>query len=190
MHAFPASNGAYLLAHRFVVISGCSGGGKSTLLAELKRRGYAVVEEPGRRVIAEELASGGTALPWIDLAAFLRRVSNMALADRTSAAAYKNWVFFDRSLVDAVSALDAIAGSSHLHTLFEEHRYHRCVFMTPPWPDIYVNDADRRHGFDEAVTEYDRLARDYPRLGYETIILPKVAAAERANLVLSTLDGA
>jgi len=74
--------------------------------------------------------------------------------------------------------------------LFEEHRYHRRVFMTPPWQGIYVNDADRRHGFDEAVTEYDRLARDYPRLGYKTIILPKVAAAERANLVLSTLDGA
>jgi hypothetical protein len=34
--------------NRFVVISGCSGGGKSTLLAELARRGQAVVEEPGR----------------------------------------------------------------------------------------------------------------------------------------------
>jgi predicted ATPase len=36
--------------NRFVVISGCSGGGKSTLLAELGRRGHAVVEEPGRRI--------------------------------------------------------------------------------------------------------------------------------------------
>ncbi|MPT22826.1 MAG: ATPase, partial [Starkeya sp.] len=39
---------------RFVVISGCSGGGKSTLLTELARRGFAVVEEPGRRIVAEE----------------------------------------------------------------------------------------------------------------------------------------
>ncbi|WP_207234152.1 AAA family ATPase [Pseudomonas aeruginosa] len=38
----------------FVAISGCSGGGKSTLLAELKLRGHAVVEEPGRRIIQEE----------------------------------------------------------------------------------------------------------------------------------------
>jgi predicted ATPase len=36
---------------RFVVISGCSGGGKSTLLAELARRGYRTVEEPGRRIV-------------------------------------------------------------------------------------------------------------------------------------------
>ena len=30
--------------NRRVVISGCSGGGKSTLLAELKRRGFSAVE--------------------------------------------------------------------------------------------------------------------------------------------------
>ena len=33
------------------VISGCSGGGKSTLLMELARRGHAVVDEPGRRIV-------------------------------------------------------------------------------------------------------------------------------------------
>ena len=42
--------------NRFVVISGCSSGGKSTLVVELGRRGYAVVEEPGRRIVKEELA--------------------------------------------------------------------------------------------------------------------------------------
>jgi predicted ATPase len=41
--------------NRFVVISGCSGGGKSTLLIELGRRGYATVEEPGRRIVKEEM---------------------------------------------------------------------------------------------------------------------------------------
>jgi len=51
---------------RFVVISGCSGGGKSTLLAELGSHGYATVEEPGRRIVKEELKAGGPALPWVD----------------------------------------------------------------------------------------------------------------------------
>jgi predicted ATPase len=54
------------LENRFVLISGCSGGGKSTLLAELSARGYPVVKEPGRRIIAGEFASGGSALPWGD----------------------------------------------------------------------------------------------------------------------------
>ena len=49
---------------RFVVISGCSGGGKSTLLIELGQRGYATVEEPGRRIVKEEMLGAGLALPW------------------------------------------------------------------------------------------------------------------------------
>jgi predicted ATPase len=53
--------------NRFILLSGCSGGGKSTLLAELAQRGFATIEEPGRRVVREELASGGDALPWIEV---------------------------------------------------------------------------------------------------------------------------
>src|SRR6187397_531426 len=81
---------------RFVVLSGCSGGGKSTLLAELRRRGHATVDEPGRRIVKEESADGGTALPWIDLAAFARRAIEVALADREEARDRPGWVFFDR----------------------------------------------------------------------------------------------
>ncbi|RCS22579.1 hypothetical protein DUT91_16925 [Phyllobacterium salinisoli] len=55
---------------RHVVLSGCSGGSKSTLLAELERRQFAVVSEPGRRIVEEELRGDGAALPWIDLSAF------------------------------------------------------------------------------------------------------------------------
>jgi len=86
-----------------VVISGCSGAGKSSLLSELAKRGFATVEEPGRRILREELASGGQALPWIDQKAFLRRVLVMAMDD-LNAAPRVSPVFFDRSLIDAASA--------------------------------------------------------------------------------------
>ena len=89
--------------NRFVVISGCSGGGKSTLLSELARRGHAVVEEPGRRDVAEEMRTGGSALPWVDAAAFARRAIEIALADRASAPDAGSWVFFDRGLIDAAA---------------------------------------------------------------------------------------
>ncbi|MEL6962475.1 MAG: AAA family ATPase, partial [Pseudomonadota bacterium] len=42
------------IMENFVVISGCSGGGKSTLLEALKRLGHGVVEEPGRRIVQSE----------------------------------------------------------------------------------------------------------------------------------------
>lgn len=67
---------------RFIILSGCSGGGKSTLLTQLARRGFATVEEPGRRIVIEETRNNGTALPWIDIEAFARRAIAMALEDR------------------------------------------------------------------------------------------------------------
>jgi predicted ATPase len=172
---------------RFVVISGCSGGGKSTLLIELARRGHAVVDEPGRRIVQEELGGDGSALPWVDGAAFARRVIGVALADRAAASRLGGWVFFDRGLVDAAAALKHLTGEPALTTLGEEHRYHRRVFIAPPWPEIYVNDPERRHGYDDAVLEHDRLVGVYPSLGYETVVLPKTGTPERADFIMRTL---
>ena len=170
----------------FVVISGCSGGGKSTLLAELARRGHAVVEEPGRRIVKEEQKGGGSALPWVDAAAFARRAVTVALADRASAGAQQGWVFFDRGLVDAAADLERLTGEQALSAV-QSHRYHRRVFLAPPWRDIYVADPERHHGFDTALAEYSRLLKAYPSLGYEVLVLPKVGVLERADFVLSTL---
>jgi predicted ATPase len=173
--------------NRFVVISGCSSGGKSTLLAELGRRGYAVVEEPGRRIIEDELAGDGLALPWVDATAFLRRAVAMALADRTSAIASKGWVFFDRGLIDAAAGLQHLTGEPVLEKLGQSQRYHRLVFLAPPWPEIYVQDPERRYGLDWAITEYSRLLEIYPTLGYELSILPKVGVVQRVDFVLDML---
>ena len=172
---------------RFVVISGCSGGGKSALLAELGRRGHVVVEEPGRRIVKEELQGGGTALPWVDETAFARRAIAMALADRTNADALGGWVFFDRSLVDAVVGLQHLTGEPVLATLGQSLRYNRRVFLAPPWPEIYEIDRERRHGLDAALAEYSRLCKAYPLLGYDVVVLPKIGVAARADFILNAL---
>jgi predicted ATPase len=173
--------------HRFVVISGCSGGGKSTLLEELAGRGHAVAEEPGRRIVRRVSAGEAGPLPWTDIEGFLRGCVELALADRASAADRPGWVFFDRGLVDAVAGLEGLTGRPDPDRLCETHRYHRRVFVAPPWPEIYVQDAERRHGFEEAVVEYARLIRAYPALGYQVVLLPKVGVAARADFVLATL---
>ena len=171
---------------RFVVLSGCSGGGKSTLLTELQSRGHAVVEEPGRRVIAQERSRGGAALPWIDLAAFAERAIEMSLADRDNAMGSPGFVFFDRGLIDAVVALEYASGRPSLHRA-ASHRYRSRVFFTPPWPELFVSDAERRHGWDDALAEYERLQRGFASLDYAIEVLPKAGVAERADIVLAGL---
>jgi predicted ATPase len=173
--------------NRFVVISGCSGGGKSALLAELGRRGYATVEEPGRRIVKEELLGGGRALPWVDEIAFARRAVALATSDLVEAYHLSGWVFFDRGVIDAAAGLQHLTREPWLAEVSQQHRFYERVFLTPPWSEIYVADAERRQSFDTAVAEYQRLLKVYPPLGYDVAILPKISISERANFILSWL---
>ncbi|TCT41034.1 AAA family ATPase [Martelella mediterranea] len=171
----------------FIVISGCSGGGKSTLLEELSARGFNTVEEPGRRIVREEQQTGGSVLPWLDLEGFLRRAISVARQDCDRFHGCREPVFFDRGLVDAVAGLEHITGEAHADGLNLGRCYNRLVFMAPPWPEIYEHDAQRKHGFDEAKAEYERLMMFYPRLGYQPVLLPKTGIATRADFVLERL---
>ncbi|MBB4121058.1 AAA family ATPase [Martelella radicis] len=169
---------------RFFVISGCSGGGKSSLIEALAVRGFAVVREPGRRIVAEELAGDGRALPWVDLEAFARRAIEMATADHEAMLQVKGPIFFDRGLVDALAGLDHLTGATAIPDISRRVRYGQTVFMTPPWPEIYVNDDERRHGLDEGMAEYERLMAFYPKLGYRPVVLPKADIETRIRFIL------
>jgi predicted ATPase len=170
-----------------VTISGCSSGGKSTLVSELRRRGFGAIDEPGRRIVAEELKRGGSALPWVDAVAFVRRAIEVSLADRAAADATARWVFFDRGLIDAACALEHLTGEPVVERLGLAYRYNKRVFLAPPWPEVYVLDQERRHGLAEAIAEYNRLIDVYPSLGYDVHVLPKVSVAERADWILASL---
>ncbi|MEO0981620.1 MAG: AAA family ATPase [Pseudomonadota bacterium] len=172
---------------RRIVLSGCSGGGKSTLLAALARRGFAVFEEPGRRIVREQRATGGQALPDVDPAAFLTLTAELARRDFEAAPPGPS--FFDRSVVDAAAGFDAIESAKPASVAAAEAacRYDEAVFLAPPWPEIFEQDAERTHDFASAETEYDRLCEAYPKRGYKTIILPKVDIESRVKFVLAEI---
>src|SRR4051812_15766660 len=115
--------------NRCVVISGCSGGGKSTLLAALARRGHAVVDEPGRRIVREQLDERGSALPWIDATAFAQRAIELALTDLGGVQGATDWVFFDRGLIDAATALRHATAQPAPAAADGARHYHRKVFL-------------------------------------------------------------
>lgn len=147
-----------------------------------------MIEEPGRRIVAAELAGDGKALPWVDAEAFLRRAIALSLEDLERASALPGPVFFDRGLLDAASGLGETTGEPALQSFADAWRFNHTVFLTPPWPEIYRQDAERQHGLEAAMEEYERLLRDYPALGYEVVELPKIPVGERADFVLDRLE--
>lgn len=174
---------------RAVVITGCSGGGKSTLLAELARRGHRVVPEAGRQIVKEQDWIGGDALPWSSPERFAELLLSRALHHLICAASGEGLTFFDRSLVEAHSAMAQLGQPvpEHFRRAVERCRYDEMVFVAPPWPEIHRVDAERRHGPEEAVADYGPLIRAYQALGYRLVELPRRDVSSRADFVLATL---
>ena len=161
------------------LITGCSGGGKSTLLNHLEALGHAVVHEPGLRVI-----HGGGPAPWEDRLGFFEAVTAISLADLDEPVAHDTPTFFDRGLFDALSGRagrERVPVGDLMPTPFP---YAQPVFYAPPWPEIYEETEDRRHSFAMAEDEALRLRRDLIALDLKVIELPKVSVAERAEIVL------
>ncbi len=176
--------GESMIKDNFIILSGCSGGGKSTLLSELEKLGFSVVPEPGRQIVQEQLAIDGEALPWVDLPEFLEKALEKNIQKFKSIKSTKP-VFFDRSIVDTMTS---VSKDSPFLKAAKKYRYHKKVFFTPPWKEIYKNDDERKHSFEEAITEYNRLIKNYKALGYEVLILPKVSVSKRIYLVLKELN--
>src|SRR5690242_939578 len=166
----------------FVMISGCSGGGKSALLSELERRGHAIVAEPALRVVADERQRDGRALPWIDAVAFGQRVLAMSIADHETA---QELTFFDRGIVDAGVVITARGGELPADAV-AQYRYDR-LFLAPPWPEIYEINDDRRHSLDKALRDYERVRMAHLHARYDPIPLPRDTVAARADFVLTNL---
>lgn len=175
--------------HLFVV-SGCSGSGKSSLIAALAQQGEGVSNEPGREIVKEELARGGDGLPWSNTQRFIDLCAERAIRDFDRHAKLNRRTFFDRSFIDVASAvaLTGLKAPDRLLVALESKRYAPVVFISPPWEALFQTDAERRHEFSEAVAEYDVLVPTYLRHGYEIVFIPQRSIAERVSFVLSTVS--
>lgn len=166
------------------VISGSSGGGKSTLLEELSRRGYAVVREAGRQLVREQQSIGGVVQPGTELFGHLLLSRSMYLYNQVVEAGVSGPVFFDRSIIEPIAGWRSSGQMApHLVRAVERFRYATDVFMAPPWPEIFEQDAERRHGYDPEQKEYKRLIEAFEAFGYRLVTLPKISVEARADFV-------
>jgi predicted ATPase len=170
-----------------VVLTGGPGAGKTTVLAELARRGFTVLPDSARAVIAERQAAGLPPRPAPE--AFARLVLERDIAQYTASAASAAGVrFFDRC---ALEPLGMLAGLQVLQdadqALLQSLRFHPAVFLCPPWRAIYVTDAQRDHDFAHAERVAAKCARWYAQCGYTIATVPCTTVTARADFILQTL---
>jgi predicted ATPase len=171
-----------------IVITGGPGAGKTTLVRALQARGYTIVSDSPRAIIQDRIRRGLSPRP--DAYEFAHETLRMDIENFVHHAATPGYVFFDRSVLDALCGLDRVAplNESRLRLWLSTYRYCSKVFVLPPWQGIYVNDDERDHTFEHAESVYRILQDWYRRLDrYQVIEVPKVSVAERCTYVLQTL---
>ena len=178
-----------MTALRRILVTGGPGSGKTSLIEALAAAGHATSPEAGRAIIRRQQAIGGQALPWRDRALFAELMLDCELEAHARAEDAIGPIFFDRGAPDVVGYLTlcGLPVPAHIERAAREARYARQAFIAPVWPEIFVQDAQRRQDLDEAQRTFDAMVEVYPRFGYDLIELPKAPVAERVAFVLSRL---
>ncbi|HTS05998.1 MAG TPA: AAA family ATPase [Candidatus Eisenbacteria bacterium] len=173
----------------FHVITGGPGSGKTSLIEALQSRGFMCSIEAGRGIIQDQVAIGGSALPWRDRMLFAELMLQWEMRSYHLAEPGTGPVFFDRGVPDVLGYLRLIGlpVPEHIRKAAKEFRYHQTVFIAPPWREIFHQDIERKQDFDEALRTYESLFETYKELEYELVELPRVTVQDRVKFILDRL---
>jgi len=173
------------------IITGGPGTGKTTLIEELKQKGYNCVDEVARQIIKEQVLNNGDALPWKDQEKYtflmLERSVDTFLKNKNNSSV----TFFDRGIPDtlAYAHIIQLEISAELTEAVRKYRYNSIVFILPSWEEIYKTDSERKQTFEESIEVYNTLKRTYQDCGYQLVEVPKLKVKERVDFILSVIEG-
>ncbi|MGW9127890.1 AAA family ATPase [Paenibacillus chitinolyticus] len=96
---------------------------------------------------------------------------------------------FDRGVPDVIGylRLEGLDVPANIQRAGELFRYNKRVFIAPPWPDIYRNDAERKQDLKTACRTFETMAAVYTELGYELVELPRCSIEDRAEYIRSSI---
>ena len=173
------------MADHLHVITGGPGSGKTSLIAALAVEGFRHMPEAGRAIIRDQVDIGGAALPWADREAFASLMLAWDMRSYREASVAARPVIFDRGIPDVIGYLrlcDLPVPPATLRAA-EQRRYATKVFIAPPWPAIFQQDAERKQTLDEAEATFRAMSQTYTDLGYELAPLPLAPIVERVRFV-------
>jgi len=170
------------------IITGAPGTGKTSIINELKKRGFNCIDEISRDIIAEQSINNQKSLPWKNQIAFETKIANMR--SKKYLTSPENCIcFFDRSALDCIAYLELnnLKPTSEIIAKINICNFNKKAFYTPIWEEIYVKDNERKEDIKRAKEIHEKIISIYKKKGYKLIRVPKLSITERANFIISEI---
>ena len=167
------------------VITGAPCSGKTSVVIELQRRGYRIVDEVARSIIDDEMEKGRSLREIkTDVLSFERRILKRKL-DLETTLPSDELVFLDRAIPDSI-AYFLFEGLDPAEPLLKSRMFrYRRIFLF----DRLLLEYDRVRSEDnEMAARIDSLLESaYRRLDYDILRIPVLPVARRTDYILRHL---
>ena len=172
-----------------IVITGGPGTGKTSLINELKRRGYTCLEEISRQITLEARKEGVEQLFLSQPFLFSQRLLEGRVQQYETALNLENeLVFLDRGVPDVLAYMD-FADETYPEDFIsacKDCKYTQ-VYVLAPWQEIFISDSERYENFEQAVEIHEQLLLTYKKYHYNLINIPFDTIENRVDYLLDTL---
>jgi len=177
----------YYLKNGFVLTGG-PGGGKTTLIEELKKRGYYTFDEEAKKIIRKSgIENFHFKYPIKAVEEGMKKyILNYELAKNLDIC------FFDRGFPEAPAYLRFIGVNipKKILDLCKNYKYNKNVFLIELLEKSKYNNP-KEHGnftWEQTLKYHDLIKKTYKEFGYNTISIPTLSIEDRADMILSHIE--
>jgi predicted ATPase len=173
----------------YYILSGAPGSGKSTILRQLRCKGYNCVDESAREIIAEQRSIDGQGLYNRDKKLFLELMLSRSIYQYKQFNNTDKPHIFDRGIPDMIgyAKLFEVDMSSSINAA-KIYQYNQSILFLPSWQEIYIIDEDRTMSFEAAKIFGDLIRQAYIDLGYKIIDVPLLDIDQRVKFIVEFLQ--
>jgi len=169
----------------YYVLSGAMGGGKSTILTQLRARGIDCIPEPARAILAEQRLIKAAGVPEQNAELFCQLMLSRAMYTYTAHRAVTTPILFDRGIPDLIAYAQLFGLDTTVYVnAANAFPYNPTVFFFPAWAEIYTTDAERKMSFLDAQAFGQMVHSVYEQLGYQLLDVPCVSPTERVQFIV------